>query len=187
MKKSSFLLPTTLILVGVIVGGLLVASLLTQATKKIHEGDSFLYSGKVSRAIESYELAQKLWPFLYSDSQLNQKIQQAKEVKGWIESAPALTIFFRGQASESEIQTLQQEIKSITGVKEVKYVSRENAFQIYAEKNKDNPDLVKMISPDLFPASLEVYLNDSSIIEKISQVAKGKSIVAEVVKSTSLE
>ena len=81
MKKSKFLLPITFFLIGAIISGFLVAFLLTQATKRITEGDLFLYSGKLSQAIENYELAQKLWPFLYRDSQLNQKIKQAKDAE----------------------------------------------------------------------------------------------------------
>lgn len=57
MKKSKFLLPVTLFLSGAIIGGFWVTFLLTQATKRITEGDSFLSSGKLSQAIENYKLA----------------------------------------------------------------------------------------------------------------------------------
>jgi len=185
MKKSKFLLPIIYFTIGAIVSGFLVAFLSTQATQKITEGDSFLYTGKLSQAIESYEKAQKLWPFLYRDSQLNQKIQQAKKAEERIKNASALIVFFKNGASEQEIQALEQEIKNITGVREVKYVSKEDAFKIYAEQNKDNPELVKLVSPNILPASLEIYLSDPSIKERVSQIAKMKSVVEEVVKSSS--
>jgi hypothetical protein len=185
MKKSRFLLPITFFLVGAIISGFLVAFLLTQATKKITEGDTFLYSGKFSQAAENYELAQKLWPFLYRDSQLNQKIQEVKDAEEQIKNAPALRIFFKSGISESEIQAFEQEVKNIAGVTEVKYVSKKDAFKIYAEQNKDDPELVKSVSPNIFPASLEIYLSDSSIKERVSQIAKTKSIVDEVIKSHS--
>ena len=185
MKKSKFLLPITFFLIGAIISGFLVAFLLTQATKRITEGDLFLYSGKLSQAIENYELAQKLWPFLYRDSQLNQKIKQAKDAEERIKNAPALTIFFKNDASVTEIQTLGQEIKNMTGVRETKYISKEDAFKIYAEQNKNDPILLEMVTANIFPASVEIYLSDSSIKEKLSQILKAKVIVDEVVKSPS--
>lgn len=182
MKKSKFLLPITLFLIGAIISGFLVAFVMTQATHKIAEGDSFLYTGKLSQALKSYELAQKFWPLLYRNAQLNQKIQQIKEAKVKIEKAPALTAFFKNDTSVIEIQALAQEIKNMTDVREVKYISKEDAFKIYAKLNKDNPLILEMVTPDMLPASVEIYLSDPLIKEKLSQVLKTKGIVEEVVK-----
>lgn len=185
MKKLKFLVPVVFFLVGVVLSGSLVAIITTQATHKIAEGDRFLYTGKLLQALKNYELAQKFWPLLYRDAQLNQKIQQIKETQERIEKAPALTVFFKNDASVIEIQDLAQEIKNMIGVREVKYISKEDAFRIYTELNKDDPEIVKLVSPNILPASVEVYLSDFSIKEKLSQFAKTKTIVEEVVISAS--
>lgn len=179
MKKSKFFLPFIFFLVGVVLSGFLVAFVMTQAIHKIDEGGSFLYIGKFSQALKSYESAQKFWPLLYRDTQLNHKIQLIKE----IQKAAALTVFFKNDTSVIEIQALAQEIKNMTGVKEVKYISKEDAFKIYAKLNKDNPLLLEMVTPDILPASIDIYLSDPLIKEKLSLVLKTKGIVEEVVKA----
>lgn len=51
----------------------------------------------------------------------------------------------------------------MTGVRETKYISKEDAFKIYAELNKGDPELVKLVSLSILPASVEVYLSDPFI------------------------
>ena len=185
MKTNIIVISLFFFLIGVVLGGGFIAYITTQAFHKTTDGDSYYYVDKLSQALKNYKSAQNSWPLLYYDKKLNQRIRFIEDVLVKIEKAPALRAFFKSNVSTNEIQSFVQELQKMTGIEEVKYVSKEDAYKIYAQLNKDNQELVKMVSPDILPASLDIYLNDRLIIDKLSLFIKGKNIVEEVVKTSS--
>src|SRR4030067_1642283 len=65
-------------------------------------------------------------------------------------------------------------------VKDVRYVSKDEALEIYKNATSDKPLLSELVSPDIFPASLEFSLNDLSFAESVIEEIKKEDIVDEV-------
>lgn len=92
----------------------------------------------------------------------------------------SLTIILKTTATEIQAQSLISEIRAMKGVKEVKYTSQEQTFNQFKEENKDNKVMLEVIAPNIFYASIEVYLFDISLTDKLIGDVKRKSYVEQV-------
>src|SRR5690606_37115769 len=72
-------------------------------------------------------------------------------------------------ADEARRNTLINDLKEMSNVKEVNYLSKEDALATYKEANKDNVDLLLAISQtdNPLPASLQIKPVDPNRIEEI--------------------
>jgi len=53
-------------------------------------------------------------------------------------------------------------------VESVKYMSKDDAYALYKKLNKDNPLLLEMVTPDILPASLEIYAKKPTYLPEIA-------------------
>ncbi len=98
------------------------------------------------------------------------------------ESRPEVTAFLKDDSTKAQIQQLQQKAAAMEGVKEVRFVSKDEALKIYREQNKDNPLLLEMVSASILPASLEIAATEPGFLVKIADFLKGeKKVVEEVI------
>ena len=72
-------------------------------------------------------------------------------------------------------------IKGLENVREVKYVSKEEALAIYREENKNDPLLLEMVTANILPASLEISTTSLSSLETVAQSLRNQKGVEEVV------
>lgn len=99
---------------------------------------------------------------------------------GYVETRPQVTIYFRNQTSEADIVKMKDELINTNKVLSIKYISKNDAFKIYKDLNKDNPLLLEMVSADILPASLEIYAKKPSYLPEIANMLKNKPGVDEV-------
>jgi len=103
------------------------------------------------------------------------------KVLGFFESKPQVTVFFKDQTKKSDIDQLQQQLQTTGKVSEIKYISKEQALQIYKEQNKNDPLLLELVTADILPASLEISTYNIEDLPSIATSLKNLSIVQEVV------
>ncbi len=72
-----------------------------------------------------------------------------------------INAFFPEDVSNEEIEQAQSTVEGYPEVKEVAYISKDDALERYKEIFAESPDLYEGLSADALPASLEVQLNDS--------------------------
>lgn len=99
---------------------------------------------------------------------------------GYVETRPQVTVYFRNETSEDDIFKMRDELVNSNKVASVKYVSKNDAFKIYKELNKDNPLLLEMVTADILPASLEIYAKKPSYLPEIAKAIENKTGVDEV-------
>ena len=99
---------------------------------------------------------------------------------GYVETRPQVTVYFQQKASEGDIFKIRDELTSSGKVSSVKYVSKQEAFNIYKELNKNNPLLLEMVSPTILPASLEIYAKKPIFLPEIAEYIKKQPGVDEV-------
>lgn len=107
-------------------------------------------------------------------------------VLNYIEQRPQVIAFFKDDTKEAKITEIAAEIKNTGLAKEVKYVSKEEALQIYRERNKDDPLLLESVTADFLPASIDISVNRASDINEITQIVKQKPEVDKVITPENL-
>jgi len=98
----------------------------------------------------------------------------------YFETRPQVIAFLKSDAKDTEISDLQHKLALDTHIKDIKYVSKEEALAIYKKATSDNPLLGQLVSPSIFPASLEFSVTDLSFAQSIIDKVKGESIVDSV-------
>lgn len=104
----------------------------------------------------------------------------------YFETRPQVIAFLKDEATSEQISTLQNDLTSDERVKEVKYVSKEEALAIYKKATSDNPLLSELVSPSIFPASIEFSLTDLSEAEVVIDEVGDVNIVDQVGFTASL-
>ncbi len=87
---------------------------------------------------------------------------------GYVESRPQVTIYFQNETSESSILKVKNELEKSGKVESVKYMSKNDAYALYKQLNKDNPLLLEMVTADILPASLEIFAKKPSYLPEIA-------------------
>lgn len=98
----------------------------------------------------------------------------------YFETRPQVIAFLKDNASDSDISSLQHKLEANPKIKDVTYVSKEEALSIYKKATSDNPLLGQLVSPSIFPASLEFSVKDLSFAQEIINQVKSESIVDSV-------
>lgn len=99
---------------------------------------------------------------------------------GYIESRPQVTVYFQTQTTETDILKIKDELLSGGKVLSAKYVSKNDAYALYKNINKDNPLLLEMVTPDILPPSLEIYAKKPTLLPEIADFLKQQPGIDEV-------
>lgn len=97
------------------------------------------------------------------------------------EKQPQITAFFSDSKTEEEIRKLDEKIKSTGKVEKTVYVSKQDAFKIYQEQNKDDPLLLEMVTADILPASLEISAVNPADLGGLADLLQKETGVEDVV------
>jgi cell division transport system permease protein len=113
-------------------------------------------------------------------------VYSSSNVINYFETRPQVIAFLKDDATPEQVSQLQNKLLADNKVSEVKYVSKEQALEIYKKATSDNPLLSELVSPTIFPASLEFSLKDLSHAEDVINQVKKESIVDQVGFTASL-
>lgn len=105
----------------------------------------------------------------------------SSKIIDYFESKPQVTAFFKDEATQENINSLQEQVKATGKVSDMKFVSKKEALQIYREQNKEDPLLLELVTEDILPASLEVSAVNVEDLTAISDTLKGSPHVSEVI------
>ncbi len=98
----------------------------------------------------------------------------------YFETRPQVIAFLKDEAKAEQISSLQSKLVVDTRVEDVRYVSKEDALEIYKSATADNPLLAELVSPSIFPASLEFSLTDLSFSDEVIGEVQSEEIVDQV-------
>lgn len=82
-----------------------------------------------------------------------------------------ISVYFKKEAPEADILKIKEEIIKIPEVKEVKYVSREQALEKFIERHKENPTIMESlreVGENPFLASLNIMAREASQYEMVA-------------------
>lgn len=107
-------------------------------------------------------------------------------ILNYIEQRPQVIAFFNDDIKESRILEIKEEVEDSGLVKNVKYVSKEEALAIYRERNKDEPLLLESVTADFLPASIDISVNRAQDIGEVTNLVKERDEVERVITPENL-
>lgn len=102
-------------------------------------------------------------------------------VIGYFETRPQLSVFFKQDAVQEDVNALKKQLQDTGKVRSIKFVSQQEALSIYKQQNKEDPLLLDLVTSDILPSSFDVQATDAQYLASLSQMAKGSKAVDEVV------
>ena len=102
-------------------------------------------------------------------------------ILSYVETRPQVTVYFQDKVEESDIFKIRDEVSATGKTTSIKYVSKDEALQIYKDLNKNNPLLLEMVTAEILPASLEVYATKPEYLSQIAEFLKKQNGIDEVI------
>lgn len=113
-----------------------------------------------------------------------------------LESQLEIIVYLKDDISETEVNVLKDGIFGINGIKEVKFVSKEEAYQRLLKDLGGQRDIFNAIEVNPLPASFEIKVKDPKIIEqianqleklkKVEEIEYGQGIVERLLNFTDI-
>jgi len=97
-----------------------------------------------------------------------------------LESQLEIIVYLKDDISTAELDNLKNSLTSIEGVKEAKFVSKEEAFQRLLKDLGAQKDIFSVVEENPLPASFEIKANDPKMIEQIANKVEKYKNVEEV-------
>lgn len=99
-----------------------------------------------------------------------------------------IAIFFEENVSQQDIDTLDNELKSMPNVASTAYVSKSEALARYREQNRDNLELLEAVTDaeNPLPRSLEVRVRDLDDISAIVAITETENY-RDLIQDTNFE
>lgn len=98
----------------------------------------------------------------------------------YFETRPQIIAFLKDGTETGVVNALQEKLTNDSRIKDVKFVPKEAALEIYKKATEDNPLLAELVSPSIFPASLEFSVTDLNLAEAVITETKSEAIVEQV-------
>lgn len=99
----------------------------------------------------------------------------------YFESRPQLSVFFADTATSENIASIRQKLDSTGKTLSIKFVSKEEALDIYREQNKDDPLLLDLVTADILPASLDIQAQNPEDLSVLASIVKDTDFIEEVI------
>lgn len=99
----------------------------------------------------------------------------------YFENKPQVTAFLKDETTDRQVEEIKNILNSTGYVSNIKYVSKDQALQIYKEQNKNEPLLLEFVTANILPASLEVSSTDVKYLPTIADVLSKERTVEEVI------
>lgn len=98
-----------------------------------------------------------------------------KKAVSFYEQKAQVIVFFKKETAEKDILTFKDKIYDPTLIEEIKYVSQDQALEIYKEDFSESPDLISTVTADSLPASVEIRAkNIDDLLTVIANINKEK-------------
>lgn len=105
----------------------------------------------------------------------------SQKILQFYESKPQAIAFFKDNTPLSDVDAIKNALAQTGKVTSLEYVSKEQALQIYKDRNQNNPQLLELVTANILPSSLEISTQNPQDLGPIAQILKQEPVVEEVV------
>lgn len=99
----------------------------------------------------------------------------------YFESKPQVIAFFKDGTTNQDVSAIDNALHQEARVTKTKFISKEEALQIYRERNKSDPTLLELVTANILPASLEISTQSPQDLQPIADILKKEPVISEVI------
>ncbi len=99
----------------------------------------------------------------------------------YFESKPQIIAFFKEGTESQDVAAIENALHQDGRVTKTKFVSKEDALQIYRERNKNDPMLLELVTASILPASLEISTKTPQDLSGVAEILKKEPVVSEAI------
>jgi len=93
----------------------------------------------------------------------------SNKILSYYESKPQVIAFLKDGTTQEQIDSIKTDLEKTDKIESIEFVSKEQALEIYKERNQSRPELTEFVTADILPASLEV---STRALEDQTEIAK---------------
>lgn len=105
----------------------------------------------------------------------------SQRILQYFESRPQAIAFFKDNTNASDITAIENALKQTGRVTKIKFVSKDEALQIYRSRNNNDPRYTDLVTANILPASIEISAVSPTDLIPIAEVLKKEPVVEDVV------
>jgi cell division transport system permease protein len=109
-----------------------------------------------------------------------------RSIAGELEDQIAVDVYLVDEITQEDQDEIQAELESLAVVSNVAYISKEEAFDIFRERHRDQEDIWMNVDAEVLPASFEVRMADPERVDVIRSRFETNPNVDEVVDSSEI-
>ncbi len=99
----------------------------------------------------------------------------------YYESKPQAIAIFKDNTTQTDVKAIQDALMQTGKVTTTRYVSHEEALQIYKDRNKNDPKLLELVTANILPTSLEVSTTSPQDLTLIAQMLRKEPVVDDII------
>lgn len=103
------------------------------------------------------------------------------KIVNFFESKPQVTVFFKDNTLQSQINTVEAKLRSTHEVSSIQFISQQQALALYRQQNKNDPLLLDLVTANILPASLQISTVKIGYLSKISDMLNQYPFVQQVI------
>ncbi len=105
----------------------------------------------------------------------------SSKIINYFESKPQVTAFFKNEAKQTDINSLENQLKQTNKIASIRFVSKDEALKIYREQNKNDPLLLDLVTAEVLPSSFEISTVEIEDMAAISDMLNKSEVVSDVI------
>ncbi|MCL4390509.1 MAG: permease-like cell division protein FtsX [Patescibacteria group bacterium] len=99
----------------------------------------------------------------------------------YLEQKPQVIVFFNDTiTAENQVADVEQKLVDTQKAASMKFVSKDEALQIYKQRNQNDPLLLELVTANTLPASLEVSATNVADLPTLYNIIKQASNIEDV-------
>lgn len=99
----------------------------------------------------------------------------------YYESKPQAIAFFKDNTTQVDVDAIKAALNQTGKVTNLRFVSKDEALQIYRDKNAANPTLLELVTANILPSSLEISTVTPGDLKFVAEILQKEPVVEEVV------
>lgn len=97
-----------------------------------------------------------------------------------VEKKPEVMAFFREGTTSQDINAIAQALEQTGKVTKIHHTTKEEAYRIYTQNNKNQPLMTDLVTASILPESIEVSTENPQELQIISEMLRREPVVSDV-------
>lgn len=99
----------------------------------------------------------------------------------YYESKPQVIAFFKDGTTPEDISAIQNALIGEGRVMATTFISKEEALEIYQDRNQNDPALLELVTANILPASLEISTRTPNDLTPVAEILRREPVVSDVI------